>query len=89
MRVDEMGVHEVGVDKMGSRSGMTPLIGHVHTGPLMREHNVVTQATTPSCKHVCLMYTPTPHFYIAKLGCTGVYIFFIIARKHRLWVLVK
>ena len=42
-----MGVHEVGVDKMGSRrSGMTPLIGHVHTGPLMCEHNVVTQATT-------------------------------------------
>ena len=30
-----------------------------------------------------------PHFYTAKLGFTGVYIFFISARKHRLWVLVR
>ena len=31
-----------------------------------------------------------PHFYIVKLGFTGVYtIFFISARKHRLWVLVR
>ena len=29
----------------------------------------------------------TPHFYIVKLGFTGVYIFF--ALKHRLWVLVR
>ena len=30
-----------------------------------------------------------PHFYIAKLGITGVYIIFLIsAQKHRLWVLV-
>ena len=29
-----------------------------------------------------------PHFYIVKLGFTGVYIIFLIsARKHRLWVL--
>ena len=27
-----------------------------------------------------------PHFYIAKLGFTGIYIFFLIsAQKHRLW----
>ena len=32
----------------------------------------------------------TPHFYIVKLGCTGVYIFFLIfALKHRLWVLIR
>ena len=30
-----------------------------------------------------------PHFYIVKMGFTGVYIIFnISARKHRLWVLV-
>ena len=31
----------------------------------------------------------TPHFYIVKLGFTGVYIFLIFAPKHRLWVLVR
>ena len=32
-----------------------------------------------------------PHFFIVKLGFTGVYIifFFISAQKHRLWVLVR
>ena len=31
-----------------------------------------------------------PHFYIVKLGFTGVYIMFLIsAQKHRLWVLVR
>ena len=31
-----------------------------------------------------------PHFYIVKLGFTGVYIIFLIfAWKHRLWVLVR
>ena len=31
-----------------------------------------------------------PHFYIAKLGFTGVYIIFLIStQKHRLWVLVR
>ena len=31
-----------------------------------------------------------PHFYIVKLGFTGVYIIFCIsAQKHRLWVLVR
>ena len=29
-----------------------------------------------------------PHFYIVKVGFTGVYIIFLIsAQKHRLWVL--
>ena len=32
----------------------------------------------------------TPHFYIVKLGFTGVYIsFHYICSKHRLWVLVR
>ena len=31
-----------------------------------------------------------PHFYIVKLGFTGVYIISLIsAQKHRLWVLVR
>ena len=31
-----------------------------------------------------------PHFYIVKLGFTGVYIIFLIsAPKHRLWVLIR
>ena len=31
-----------------------------------------------------------PHFYIVKLGLTGVYVIFLIsAQKHRLWVLVR
>ena len=31
-----------------------------------------------------------PHFYIVKLGFTGVYIIFLIsAQRHRLWVLVS
>ena len=38
----------------------------------------------------CDLYPLTPHFYIVKLGFTGVYIFFLIfALKHRLWVLVR
>ena len=31
-----------------------------------------------------------PHFYMVKLGFTGVYIIFLIsAQRHRLWVLVR
>ena len=31
-----------------------------------------------------------PHFYVVKLGFTGVYIIFLIsAQKHKLWVLVR
>ena len=31
-----------------------------------------------------------PHFYIVKLGFTGVYIIFLIsAQKHRMWVFVR
>ena len=31
-----------------------------------------------------------PHFYIVKLGFTGIhFIFLILLKKHRLWVLVR
>ena len=44
-----------------------------------------------SRKHAYIILTPLkPHFYIVKLGFTGVYIIFLIsAQKHRLWVLVR
>ena len=44
-----------------------------------------TQET--SRKHAYIMLTPLkPHFYIVKLGFTGVYIIFLIsAQTHRLW----
>ena len=38
----------------------------------------------------CNEHPLTPHFYIVKLGFTGVYIIFLFfALKHRLWVLVR
>ena len=41
-------------------------------------------------KSPCNEHSLTPHFYIIKLGFTGVYIFFFFfALKHRLWVLVR
>ena len=47
----------------------------------------------PACfiriTYPCNVHLFTPHFYIVKLGFTGVYIFLIFALKHRLWVLVR
>ena len=41
-------------------------------------------------KHVRAMNTPlNPTFMQPKLGYAGVYLFFIFAQKHRLWVLVR
>ena len=38
----------------------------------------------------CNVYPLTHHFYIAKLGFTGVFVIFLIfALKHRLWELVR
>ena len=43
-----------------------------------------------SRKHAYIFFDHLkPHFYIVKLGFTGVYIIFVIsAQKHRIWVLV-
>ena len=39
---------------------------------------------------ICLYDPLKPHFYIVKLGFTGVYISYLIsAQQHRLWVLVR
>ena len=42
-------------------------------------------------KNIPIYFDPLkPHFYIVKLGFTGVYIIFLISdQKHRLWVLVR
>ena len=41
-------------------------------------------------KYLCNFDPLKPHFYIVKLGFTGVYIIFLIsAQKHRLWELVR
>ena len=44
--------------------------------------------TETSCLHV-RVHPLTPHFYIVKLGLSGVFIIFYFALKHRLWVLVR
>ena len=53
--------------------------------------NAQADLNIPSRKHAYIMLTPLkPHFYIVKLGFTGVYIIFLIsAQKHRLWVIVR
>ena len=55
------------------------------TGPT--KHNNKTTIT----KTYLYNFDPLkPHFYIVKLGFTGVYIIFLISVKnHRLWVLVR
>ena len=53
-------------------------------GFCLKEKNVITKT--------CLYnFDPLkPHFYIVKLGFTGVCIIFLIsAQKHRLWVLIR
>ena len=47
---------------------------------------------SPSIRQTCpcKVYPLKPHFYIAKLGYAGLYLFFLIfAPKHRLWVPVR
>ena len=53
-------------------------------GSILKSLNLITKT--------CLYdFDPLkPHFYIVKLGFTGVYIIFLIsAQKHILWVLVR
>ena len=51
--------------------------------------SLLTEAGNIMQTSPCNEYPLTPHFYIVKLGFTGVYIFLIFALKHRLWVLVR
>ena len=52
------------------------------------ERNIFGKVITKTCLY---NFDPRkPHFYIIKLGFTGVYIIFLVsAQKHRLWVLVR
>ena len=54
--------------------------------PNLSDHALLSIMKTSPCNE----YPITPHFCIVKLGCTGVYIFFLIfTLKHRLWVLIR
>ena len=55
--------------------------------PAIQHHPSKQQSIMLTCP--CIVYPLMPHFYIVKLGFTGVYIFLIFALKHRLWVLVR
>ena len=52
---------------------------------------IVRNSLTNITKTCLYNFDPVkPHFYIVKLGFTGVYIILLIsAQKHRLWVLVR
>ena len=55
---------------------------------LVRLTNVWFQNFTKTC--LCNFDPFKPHFYIVKLGFTGLYISFLnSAQKYRLWVLVR
>ena len=66
---------------------------------LAHSHSLISAFVILSQKHLMLYIMKTclynfdllkPHFYIVKLGFTGVYIIFLIfAQKHRLLVLVR
>ena len=62
----------------------------VHSCSLIKVY--IERILDSHCTKTCLYnFDPLkPHFYIVKLGFTGVYIIFLIsAQKHRLWVLVR
>ena len=59
---------------------------------VVRIHKSPRQWASNNITKICLYtFDPLkPHFYIVKLGFTGVYIIFLIfARKHRMWVFVR
>ena len=58
---------------------------------LQQINNVVFyECQKSSRKHAYITDPFKPHFYIVKLGFTGVYIIFLISTlKYRLWVLVR
>ena len=62
-----------------------------HIRPKIYQRSV-KHVSRPNITKTCLYnFDPLkPHFYIVKLGFTGVYVTFLIsAQKHRLWVLVR
>ena len=61
------------------------------TLPLSWQAEMASVKQQPITKTCLYNFDPLkPHFYIVKLGFTGVYIIFLnSAHKHRLWVLVR
>ena len=92
--------NQIGHDVQNVFSNMrTPKISlcirEVRSGPSFYANRIIghhvmyqRKAKTKTCLY---NFDPRiPHFYIVKLGFTGVYIIFLIsAQKHRLWVLVR
>ena len=62
----------------------------VKIGVLLQfESHLNLQVHTITKTHLYSFDPLKPHFYIGKLGFTGIYIIFLITvQKHRLWVLV-
>ena len=63
-----------------------------NTASSLLPSKVVTMLDRINITRTCLYNSDPlkPHFYIVKLGFTGVYFIFLIsAQKHRLWVLVR
>ena len=65
-----------------------PYESQLSNGAKRRDFEPIYEVITKTCLY---NFDPLkPHFYIVKLGFTGVYVIFLIsAQKHRLWVLVR
>ena len=66
-------------------------LGRHMAGKVMCFLSVNKDTKTPHHVNTPINFDPLKlHFYIVKLGFTGVYtIFLILLKKHRLWVLVR
>ena len=69
-----------------------------HVRSMRKKNNICNKETSINIKYFASitktylynLTSPKPHFYIVKLGFTGVYIIILIsAQKHRLWILVR
>ena len=57
------------------------------SGPSLSPNRIIGNS---SRKHTYINFNLLkPHFWIVKLGFTGIYIFLISVQKHRFWVLVR
>ena len=56
----------------------------------MKKKNTLISDAGITKTYLCNFDSLKPHFYIAKLGFTGIYIIFLIsAQEHRLWIFVR
>ena len=72
---------------VGSAGGMHRLYG---SEALVKQNTVFSENVFITKSYQYIFDPLKPHFYIVKLGFTGVNIIFLIsAQKHRLWVLIR